>query len=61
MIDIYSEKEEKTVDDIQRRIEFLKQTIKLLKVIVEFAAQYFPADTDFIDKKSDKNSSWEFL
>ena len=49
------------MDDIQRRIEFLKHTIKLLKVIVEFAAEYFPADSDFIDKKSIINSSWEFL
>ena len=49
------------MDDIQRRIEFLKATIKLLKVIVEFVAGYFPADVDFGKKNRGIDLSWEFL
>ena len=48
------------MDAIQRRIEFLKATIKLLKSIIEFVSGYFPQDTDFGEGPVGINSSWEF-
>lgn len=48
------------MDGIQKRIEFLKATIKLLKTLVEFIAGYFPQDTDFGESPMGINSSWEF-
>ena len=48
------------MDVIQKRIEFLKATIRLLKVIVEFVSGYFPTGVDLGDNKLGVDLSWEF-
>lgn len=48
------------MDDIQRRIEFLKATIRLLKGLAEFISGYFPADVEFGNNTHGIDMSWEF-
>lgn len=48
------------MDAIQKRIDILKATTKILTVIVEFVQGYFPSELDFDKDGSGIDFSWKF-